>query len=155
MIQLNLWTPPPAFPPQKEPFTFFGPKWCAMFWNVWIINFPIFSYFVHIFQGLLQTKIEKKSYLKRCAYSQTDFCVHKFFWPIFSLWDMVNFVFKQWLTVNWGLSKNPEEIFANLMQTLTSENIFKSTRDSGEQPWGGGAGGQSTHKIGVLNALRR
>ena len=29
---------------QKEPFSIFGPKWHAMFWNEWKINFPIFSF---------------------------------------------------------------------------------------------------------------
>ena len=30
--------------PQKCPNRIFGPKRCAMFWNLWKINFPIFIF---------------------------------------------------------------------------------------------------------------
>ena len=96
--------------PQKEPFSFFGPKWREMFWNEWKIHFPIFV-ISEIFKHLER---KKKSYHpKRCAMfwnrcSSSWVIFVRFL--VFELWSILYFTF----VMNWRLT----EIFKsqNLIQ---------------------------------------
>ena len=117
----------PPLPLQKESSPFFGPNCCAMFWNECKINFPCIFFwvinndFVHNFKCFqLTKKLIFFGYLSQnmCNVLDQIYVFMRFFFVRF-------LVFEVWLilysTVNWGLAKNLEEIFANLIQTLTSE----------------------------------
>ena len=58
-------SPPPL---QYEPFSFFVPKSCAMFWNEWKINFPILM--------LNLNELTEFVRLKRCAILYLTFVVN-------------------------------------------------------------------------------
>ena len=47
--------------------------------------------------------------------------IYEFFFVWISFFEIWSICIQQWLTENWGLTKNLVEIFANLIQTLTSE----------------------------------
>ena len=72
-----------------------------------LMNNFFFFHFVHYFQVFLHTRVEKKVVSKDVQCSETDFSVLQFlFCAIIILRDMVNFIWKQWLTMNWGLAYN-------------------------------------------------
>ena len=107
----EMQTSPPS-PPQKEPLSFYCPYCCAMFWNEWKINFPIFAIF--IFWDII---VQKWEYIYPFSYrnendaqfSETDFWVPDFFCAILSFW-LDRFCIQKWLTVCL--------CFSNLIQTL-------------------------------------
>ena len=78
---------------------------------------------VHNFQVFISTKKGQKL----CLFQKMrNILIGVFVLMIFFLCDSYilkygRYCIQQWLTVNWGLAKNLEEIFANLIQMLTSE----------------------------------
>ena len=98
LSQLRICNPPPS----RTTVSFIGPKWHAIFWNEWKINF---LFLFTICKCFYRPKF-KINRLKRSAMFWNRFlCSWVFFFATFILRDMVHTIFKQWLTHNWDLRK--------------------------------------------------
>ena len=85
----DVQTPHPLPPIWRANF-FFGTKSCAIFWNEWKINFPIFSFWDMVVQNS-QNRFEFFFVQKVAQYSETN--EKSIFWfLVFEIWSFKIFI---------------------------------------------------------------
>ena len=107
-----------------------------LFFEIWLILFSIFKCFY-------RPNMVKINCLKRCAMFWNRFlCSWVFFFcTTFSFWDIIEFVFDNHSELVWDL-----EIFAILIQTLSSEAESSIRKHTGSRNTVGGMEGETPHQ---------